>query len=55
MEELAVGEQAAMAALALAGPLQYPRHHLCPVLVPPEKPVSALTALAVVAVPEKVL
>ena len=49
--ELADGEQAAMAALALAGPLQYPPHRLCPVFAQPEKPVMALAALAVVAVP----
>ena len=44
-----------MAALALAGPLLYPHHHLCPVSEQPEKPVMALAALAVVAVQEKVL
>ena len=52
---LAVGELAATAALASAGPLQCPRHHLCPVFAPPEKPVITLAALAVVAVPAKVL
>ena len=52
---LAVGEQAARAALALAGPLRYPRHRLYPVFAQPEKPMIAQAALAVVAVAEMVL
>ena len=53
--ELADGEQAAMAALASAGPLLCPHHRPCPVFAQPEKPMMALAALAAMAVPVKVL
>ena len=52
---LAVGELAAAVALALAGPLLCPHRRPYPKSVPPEKPVMALAALAVVAVLAKVL
>ena len=52
---LVVGELATAAALALADPLQCPHRRPCPKSVPPEEPVIALAALAVVAVPVKVL
>ena len=47
---LADGEQAAMAVLASAGPLQCLHHHPCPMFEQPEKPVMARAALTVLAV-----